>query len=184
MTTIKIKCPNCGAILTVADDPSNSGKSVKCPVCKQSHPFVNFKAVKPRVVEEDDKTSIGFGGDLDEKTCLPDLEKKETIGSLLDKSSQMTYPLSEGLNLVGRMTCQSASPANVAIKTEDRGFSRKHLYINVVKGADNVVRYHAYNAENKNSTTINGVLLSSTDKMILHDGDVIKSSTTELVFKL
>ena len=58
------------------------------------------------------------------------------------------------------------------------------MNIEVVKGSDMVFRYYVSNAENKNKTTVNGVELGSNDKMILHDGDVIKSSNTELIFKI
>ena len=184
METIKIKCPNCGAVLSVLDDPSNQGKNVKCPVCKQTYPFTAFKAVKPKISEEEDKTSIGFAFNSDDATALPDFNKVETIGYLLDKTTSERYILSEGLNLVGRMTYQSAPQATVPVKTSDRGFSRKHMNIEVVKGSDKVFRYYVSNAENKNKTTVNGVELGSTDKMILHDGDVIKSSNTELIFKI
>lgn len=184
METIKIKCPNCGAVLSVVDDPSNQGKNVKCPVCKQTHPFVSFRPVKPKISEEEDKTSIGFGFNSDDATALPDFNKVETVGHLLDKATSLEYALSQGLNIIGRMTYQSAPVATVPIKTEDRGFSRKHMNIEVVKGSDMVFRYYVSNAENKNKTTVNGVELGSNDKMILHDGDVIKSSNTELIFKI
>jgi hypothetical protein len=54
----------------------------------------------------------------------------------------------------------------------------------VVKGSDQVFRYYVYNAENKNPTTVNGVLIGANDKLILHNGDLIKSSSTELVLKI
>lgn len=184
METIRIKCPSCGAILIVADDPANQGKSVKCPVCKEKHKFSEFKAVKPVLSEEEDKTSLGGGESIADKTVLPDNVRTNDLGFLFDESGQRKYSLSEGLNLIGRMTYQTEPVATVAIETDDRGFSRKHLYIDVVKGADGVIRYYAYNAANKNPTSVNGVQLNEGDKMILHNEDVIKSSETILVFKV
>ena len=184
METMKIKCPNCGAILTVADSPANVGKSVKCPVCKMANPFTSFKSVKPKVTEEEDRTSLGGNLGSEDRTCLPDYQKSENIGYLWDDTAKMRYNLQEGINLIGRMTYQSVPEATVPVKTEDRGFSRKHMNIDVVKGADGVFRYYVYNAENKNPTTVNGVQLIANDKIILHNGDVIRSSSTVLILKL
>lgn len=184
METIKIKCPNCGAILTVVDSPANDGKSVKCPVCKMANPFTSFKFVKPKVTEEEDRTNLGGNFSSEDCTRLPDYHKAENIGYLWDDTAKMRYDLQEGINLIGRMTYQSVPVATVPVKTEDRGFSRKHMNIEVVKGADSVFRYYVYNAENKNPTTINGVQLNSNDKIILHNGDVIRSSSIVLILKI
>jgi phage FluMu protein Com len=184
METIKIKCPNCGAILAVVDSPANVGKSVKCPVCKVSNLFSNFKSVRPKISEEEDRTNLGPNLCSEDKTCLPELNKVEKIGYLWDNSNNTRYNLKEGVNLIGRMTYQSAPVATVPVKTDDRGFSRKHMNIEVVKGSDQVFRYYVYNAENKNPTTVNGVLIGTNDKIILHNGDLIKSSSTELVLKI
>ena len=183
METIKIKCPNCGAILTVADSPANEGKSVKCPVCKMTNPFTSFKSVQLKVTEED-RTSLSGNLGPEDRTCLPDYQKSENIGYLWDDTAKMRYNLQEGINLIGRMTYQSIPVATVPVKTEDRGFSRKHMNIEVVKGADGVFRYYVCNAENKNPTTVNGVQLIANDKIILHNGDVIRSSSTVLILKL
>ena len=94
------------------------------------------------------------------------------------------YQLSEGVNLIGRMTVKSAPEATIPITTGDMGFSRKHLNIEVVKESSDTIKYYMYNAANKNLTTVNGISLLGTDKVILHDGDIIRSSATELVFKL
>ena len=179
METIRIKCPTCGAILTVADNPSNTGKSVKCPVCEEKHLFSAFKLVLPRK-EEDDKTNLGFTPD--DETQLPQKTRITAYGYLTSDSPQRKYPLAEGVNLIGRKTYKSESSATVPIETEDMGLSRKHLYIEVAKGSDGIIRHYAYNASNKNSTTINGVKLENGDKIILHDSDRIQSSKTTLVF--
>jgi predicted Zn finger-like uncharacterized protein len=184
METIRIKCPNCGAILTVEDSPFNAGKKVRCPICKQTHPFENFKLAKARIAEEDDRTDLGGYFAAEDMTALPEIVLASASGYLLDRANNKKYPLEEGMNLVGRMTYKTAPAASVPIKTEDMGFSRKHLNIDAVKGSDGLTRYYAYNAENKNATTVNSVLLSGGDKVILHDGDVIESSNTCLVFKL
>lgn len=179
--TIKIKCPTCGAILSVMDDPSNEGKSVRCPACKEKHRFVEFKLVKPLL--DEDKTCIGPSIQDGDHTQLPGLSES-TIGSLLNEIDNQNYLLKEGLNLIGRKTYQQEPAATVPIDTEDRGFSRKHLYIEVVKGADGIFRHYAYNAANKNETRVNGSPLVEGDKVILHSGDRIESSKTTLIFNI
>ena len=181
MDTIKIKCPNCGAILSVLDDPSNKGKSVRCPACNEKHKFLEFKLVTPML--DDDKTRIGGTSQSEDKTELPNISRS-SIGYLLHELNGHKYVLSEGINLIGRKTYQQAPLASVPIETDDRGFSRKHLFIEVTKGSDGIYRHYAYNAANMNATTVNETKLEEGDKVILHTGDRIESSKTVLVFKL
>lgn len=181
MNTIKIKCPNCGAILLVQDNPSNQGKSVRCPACKDRHKFIEFKLIKP--VFEEDKTCIGQSLPNEDRTRLPNMPVS-TIGYLVNETDNQKYSLVEGVNLIGRKTYQQAPLASVPIFTDDRGFSRKHMFIEVTKGADGIIRHFAYNAYNKNETKVNGSLLVEGDKVILHSGDRIESSRTTLLFKI
>ncbi|MBO7574593.1 MAG: FHA domain-containing protein [Bacteroidales bacterium] len=181
--TIRIKCPNCGAILTVADSPANIGKSVKCPVCQEKYKFTEFKPVQPKN-DDSDSTNLGINPSIDVKTELPQSPKVITFGYLLHEGHQKKYTLTSGLNLIGRKTYQTVSVATIPIETSDLGFSRKHLYIEAVKGPDGVIRHYAYNASNKNKTTINGLPLNAEDKVILHDSDVIHSADTTLIFKV
>ena len=182
MANIRIKCPTCGARLTIIDSPANQGKSVRCPICNQIHPFSKFQIVSPVADDENDKTQIGMGRSPEDATVLPKGECQTEQGYLVDPN-KIEYPLKEGMNLIGRKTYKSPSVADIAIETCDRGFSRKHLYIEVSKGHDGKLRFLAYNAENKNPTSINGVLLDGGDKVLLHSGDIISSSETSLVFK-
>lgn len=184
METIRIKCPNCGAILTVADSPANESKTLKCPVCKITNPFTRYKSVAPRVSEEEDRTNLAVNLVEEDRTCLPDFQRAETIGYLWDSVAKVRYQLSPGINVIGRMTYQSAPAATVPITTEDRGFSRKHMNIEVAKGSDMALRYYIFNAENKNPTSVNGIQINGSDRIVLHNDDVIKSSNTELIFKV
>lgn len=180
---IKIKCPTCGAILSVADDSSNAGKSVRCPVCKEKHLFVEFKLIQVRA-KDSDKTQLCIDAMQNDRTQLPLNSRPVTIGYLMDEIQHKKYTLSAGLNLIGRKTYQTTSTATIPIETDDLGFSRRHIYIEAVQGPDGIVRHYAYNAQNKNATTINGHPLGAQDKVILHDSDIIRSSNTILVFKV
>ena len=181
--TIRIKCPNCGAILTVPDSPANVGKSVKCPICKEKYAFTEFKEVKTPEVDAD-RTSFGLNVSSKDMTQLPQIPKSVTIGHLVDESRHRQYKLTEGINLIGRKTYQTASLASIQIETDDLGFSRKHLYIEAAICPDGHVLHYAYNASNKNVTLINGIPLGAGDKVILHNSDVIHSANTTLTFKV
>ena len=169
MEKIKIKCPFCGKILIVNDDPANAGKRLRCPACKEASIFEDFK----RVVEQkvSDETEIN----MSHKTV-------SATFSLTDKLTGKSYKLHQGRNLVGRMTYKTAPKADIPICTENMGFSREHLYIEIVRGCDGVFHCYVSNASNKNDTFINGELLSGEDKIGLENGDQIKSSSTTLIF--
>lgn len=100
----------------------------------------------------------------------------------MDPLTGRKYPLSEGRNLIGRMTHKTPSKASVPIPTDNRSMSRSHLFIDVIKGADG--HYHAYasNASNQNETRINGVLLEDDDRLSLKHQDVLSLSGTELIY--
>lgn len=170
METIKIKCPFCGKILIVADDATNAGKRLRCPVCKESSVYEDFKrVVEPKVSDETQVNSR--------------LENSSISFSLKDLTTGQQYSLNPGRNLIGRMTYKSTPKADVAIKTEDMGFSREHLYIEIIKGCDGIFHCYAVNASNKNNTYINGEKLHDLDKVGIKDGDQINSSSTTLVFE-
>lgn len=170
MEKIKIKCPFCGKILIVADDPKNSGKKLRCPACKEASVYEDFKRVEEQKVSDETEVNVG--------------SKTSSVSfSLTDELTGKSYILRQGRNLVGRMTYKSAPKADIPICTEDMGFSREHLYIEIVRGCDGIFHCYASNASNKNDTFINGELLPEGDKIGIENGDQIKSSTTTLVFR-
>ena len=168
METIKIKCPNCGAVLGATNDPANENKVVVCPNCKERNRFVDFKRVVPREVE-DETIAISSSSD--------------SIGFLVDEKTCLKYPLKEGRSLIGRMTYQHPPKADIPIHTKDLGFSRAQLYVEVIKGCDG--RYHAYisNASHSNPTFINDVRLEDGDSIGLNPHDRICSSETVLLYE-
>lgn len=171
MEKIQIKCPVCGAVLEVEDNPANDSKSVTCPNCKSRNRFTAFKKLRP-----------GVPPIVDSSTEMKAISH-ERLGALLDPETGRVYPLKEGRNLIGRMTHNSPSRASVPISTDNRRMSRSHLFIDIIKGVDG--HYHAYasNASNQNETTINGVVLNDGDRLSLKHQDLLSLSGTELVFQ-
>ena len=65
---IKIKCPSCGAKLSVKDEPGLMEKSTTCPICKQKSRIRDFE----RVVEKrQDATEL--------PTELPQMKPKRLL---------------------------------------------------------------------------------------------------------
>lgn len=166
MEKIKIRCPFCSNVLIVSDNPDNSGKKLRCPVCKQVDFFENFARVED--TPEADSTQIG------------NRFKAGTAVFRLNYNGRV-YPLSEGFNSVGRKA--SSSSASIQVDNpEDSGFSRLHFNIEIVKGCDGAWHSYLSNASNKNPTYLNGIQVGSGEKLGLRSGDIIKSSSTELLF--
>lgn len=177
METMKIKCPNCGAILIVKKVPGMESKSVPCSVCKVTNPFVKFTEVKEQSYDPEDtelKKKKTTKDDTDEEDT--DFEKEAL---LYDTSTQKRYMLKDGLNLVGRKTYKKESVADVPIETLVKYFSRSHFYVDVLRyGVD--LKLKMYLAENKNDTFVNSERIEKGEKIILQEGDVIKCSSLEL----
>jgi len=184
---VKIKCPNCGAVLTVKEVPGLKDKSVRCPICDESRPFSNYKEVVP--VAHDDTvyaSSQGKRPGNDDVTEI-NIGSSTTITHgvyILDKATNKEYALQDGVNYVGRKAASTPAKVNVQIETADMGFSRAHLCIEVVRLANGICKYKVYNDACKNPTFVNGEKIGKDDIYLLKDKDIIKSSTVELQFLL
>lgn len=168
---LRFKCPTCGKVLESTAASIAPEKVIKCPNCKESAPFKDYKPVilKPKSAE-DPKTQLGL--------------KKETApGRFVDKKTGKSYPVpGEGEFIMGRKPKQGPTCPDIQIETEDRGMSRLHMGVRAVLAKDG--RYHVYvfNANNKNESYINGELLADGDEIGLENGDVVKLNESELVY--
>ena len=177
METMKIKCPNCGAILIVRRVQGMESKSVPCAVCKVTNPFVKFTKVKEQAYDPEDtelKKKKSHKDDTDEEDT--DFEKEAL---LYDVSTQKRYLLKEGLNLVGRKTYKKESVADVPVETLVKGFSRSHFYVEVMR-YDTDLKLKLYLAENKNETYVNSERIEKGEKIMLKEGDVVICCSLEL----
>lgn len=168
---IKVKCPNCGARLSIEVSPSadlSRGK-LTCPNCRVKSPLASFTPVEDKPLR-------------DETQIVANLH--DTIGRLLDVGTRKEYQLKEGSQLIGRMTFKEPPKADVPILTDDKMFSRTQFYIRVMKGRDGL--YHTYISDfvgkQKNPTYVNGKKLNDDDEDGLKHNDVISAGNTKLRF--
>lgn len=174
---IKIKCPNCGAVLTIKNMPGLESKTVPCPVCKKASKYTEFKVPKQNLssIDEDDTTSAGYA------TQLKNI-KQNCIGKLQNTGTNQHYTLTLGINTVGRKA--QTSNATIQIDTDDRCMSRIHSIIEVCKLKNGEYIHYFSNAQNKNATFVNSQLIENGDRIILHGGEIIKMANTSIKFVL
>lgn len=186
---IKIKCPNCGAILNVKAVPGLNDKLVRCPICEEKHPFSNYKEVKSVSTEDetDYESHKANSAKVDDETEINTGEGEETVittcGYLLDIKTKKKYSLKNGVNYIGRSATSTPERVNVRIETSDMGFSRSHLCLEAVLHGG-VRKYKVYNDACKNPTFLNGEKIDKKDVLFLKENDIIKSSSVELQFLL
>lgn len=176
METMKIKCPNCGAVLIVRKTSDMNGKSVRCTVCRMSNPFSAFVEVGQQAEYDPEETEVKkrrASGDDEEATDF------EHNVYLRDMATDRKYRLKEGCNLVGRKTYKTESLADVPIETDEKCFSRSHFYVemaDLTRGC----KPKMYLAKGLNKTFVNSELLETGEKIILQHGDVIRCAKLEL----
>lgn len=187
---IQIKCPFCGAVLSVKNIPEIEKKNVTCPICKQTNRFVQYKLITPN--------SEGSTGKIDNEAfnirrCYDNGANEATqygpmnftIGRLKLQGTDIVFQLRPGKNEIGRMSKNST--VDFQIDTGDlRRMSRKHLVIDVIKEKyKGYVHYVSLSKENVNPTTVNGnPLCFGVDRVILNHGAIIKLPDAELRFEI
>lgn len=178
---IRIKCPSCGAVLTVKNTPGIERKNVTCPICKKTHPFVDFSRVSGAAPHKTRQSNIPDSAE--ESTRIETLNFN--IGRLAIEGTDIKYQMKPGRNIVGRRSRNSV--ADFQIDTgEERAMSRQHLLIEVKKEPNRgFVHYMSLCRANINPTTINGSPMTfGIDCVILHTGDVIKLPGATLRFEM
>lgn len=185
---IQIKCPFCGAVLSVKNIPDIDKKNVTCPICKQTNRFVNYKLITPNAIggtkpsgNEVYNSQRSYESSSNEETQYGPMNF--TIGRLKLHGSNISYQLKPGKNEVGRKSKNSL--VDFQIDTgESRRMSRNHLVIEVVKeNHKGYVHYVSLSKENVNPTTVNGnPMCYGVDKVILNNGAIIKLPDAELRF--
>lgn len=184
---IKIKCPYCGAVLSVKNQAGIESKSVTCPICKQKSPFNDFRKVVDKVNDErtqypreDEKTSY--------QTSDPPTATGQglnfTLGRLASASLKRPFQLKPGKNIIGRQASKSIADCQIPTDPSKR-MSREHLIIDVKKvPGKGFVHYASLYKEKENKTFINKVELEYGDCMVLNHGDIIKLPDADVKFEI
>ena len=177
MNVIKIKCPNCGGILSVKLKIQNQEVNIPCPICKIISPLKSYVKVttQPQYSNKDDETQIGVH-------AVNDL-----VGQLKIQGTDLPpFLLKMGRNVIGREAKSSTADIQIPLQTTERSrMSREHLMIDVNKVIGKGIVHHLslYKA-NVNETLFNGEKLEAPDRIILKNGDVITLPEAKLVFEI
>lgn len=184
---LRIKCPDCGAVLNVKYLAGIENKVVKCPVCKQSAPFYQFKKLDAVVEDSETQYPEGKSGEstqFSDKNNVAD-SPNFSIGTLkLVGSTLAPFRLKPGRNVVGRKS--DASSADILIDTAgSRRMSREHLLIEVKKvQGKGFVHYVSLFKEKVNNSYLNQTLIEYGDCMVLKSGDMLKLPDADLMFEI
>ncbi|MDE6559856.1 MAG: FHA domain-containing protein [Muribaculaceae bacterium] len=186
---IQIKCPFCGAVLSVKNQPGIETKNVTCPICKQKSPFLQFKKVKASAYYDETPTEYPhkeectqYSYEKEEKTQMG--EMNFTLGKVKVLDSGVSYQLKPGRNVIGRKGAKSG--ADFQINTgEKRSMSREHIVIEVKKiPAKGYVHYLSLFKERVNKTFIGNEPLLYGDCIVLNHGDIIRLPDANIKFEL
>lgn len=181
MQVKRIQCPQCGIVLDVKNSKSELQKEIHCPSCHallrvsfeaQEIPFDahTFYAPpkSPKAKPTDGETLLGVVPIQKKKACL-----------VLDGTE---YTLKEGVNIIGRKA--STSTASLQIATNDKYMSRQHCIIKVSALSDGTIKAVLSNYQNKNTTSVNGQEINSSDEIRLENGNRITMGHSTITFRL
>lgn len=185
---IKIKCPYCGAVLSVKNQAGIESKSVTCPICKQKSPFKDFK----KIIENPNDERTQYPGD-DEKTSYKTSSDPGTdigtglnftLGKLRVMPSGPSFQLKPGKNIIGRQASKSIADYQIPTDPSKR-MSREHLIIDIKKvPGKGFVHYASLYKERINPTFIGSEQLEYGDCVILNHGDIIKLPDVNVKFEI
>lgn len=186
----KIICPSCNKVLTIGYVEGLENKSFACPVCKVKHKFTEYRPYQEK--KSDDETELGDvlryraankqASVQTDETGLGSGNQAIILGSLILPGITRPVPLKEGRNIIGRAA--STSTATIQVNDPSGTMSRSHYYIDVLVYENTVRHLLSIDPNAKNSTALNGVKFEKTDKLVLHDGDRIRSGQVEVEFVL
>ena len=178
----RVICKACGVKLEIKNPSGEAVKIIRCPRCKSTLQVVfhqpTVSASPDETVLPQQKKTVPHAPDAEE-TSLP-IQQAETdpLPSLVCNDQE--YPLKAGQNIVGRRSESSA--ATIQITTGDRTMSRAHAIINVVRLANGSYKTIISNYQNKNSISVNGVVLQRDEQVVLTNGSVMELGLTSITF--
>lgn len=181
---IKIKCPNCGAVLTVKNVPGLAAKDLTCPVCKHKDKVRAFRLLASNQDGNDDvdDSCTHYSSSSVSESAVADIN--QLPGQLRVISTGQVFPLKMGRNVVGRKA--SSSSADIQLPVGDcKRMSRSHVVINVMKETGTSITTHiSLFKENVNKTFVKGNEVLYGDELVLNDGDVIELPDLKVVYEI
>lgn len=177
---IRIKCPFCGAVLKVRQQPGLERASITCPVCKRKSLFSGFQKVVEQGSEETELPGGSSAGTEKTEVGRPVVSY---IGSIVEKSGKR-WTLHLGVNTIGRKLQSPPQQVDIPITdyTGEKKMSRCHAKIEVVRLANGAYKHIIYNWQNKNATSIGGDVMEPADRIVLHNGMVVKLANVDVRF--
>ena len=180
---IQIKCPHCGAVLKVKQQPGLEKASITCPVCKKKSLFTAFETV---INKDSDVTELPGGvksKQNSEDTTEFGASVNSSIGCLVEKSGKR-WALHLGVNTVGRKLQSNPQQVEVPVSdyTGERKMSRNHAKIEVIRLPNGSAKHVLYNWQNKNMTYVGGEPIETGDRIVLQNGMVIKFANIDVRF--
>lgn len=181
VVAIKIKCPCCGAVLTVKRIEGIENKKVKCPACGESSQFLLYKQLANKgQVKKSVQKQVPF---VAEETRIS-ISSNDNIGQLRIMGTKIPpFSLNLGQNVIGR----SATVSNADIQIPIRGnknISREHFIIEVKRvPGQGIIHYISLYKENVNQTRVNNEILEFGDCIIIRPGDIIQLPEVNLIFE-
>ena len=185
---LKIKCPYCGAVLSVKNLAGIETKSVTCPICKQKSPFMDFQKVINKANDEstqypNNEDNTNYRTDSDSGTDIG-MELNLTLGKLRVLPSGPSYQLKSGKNIIGRKAAQPVADFQIPMGGSKR-LSREHLVIEVKKvQGKGFVHYAALCKQKTNRTFIGNEQMEFGDCIVLNHGDIIKLPDVNVKFEI
>lgn len=185
---IKVKCPQCGAVLSIKNIPGLENKIVTCPVCKYKGMFTSYRSY---VARSEDQTDYDYGDHTQYNTGYDRTDGSTSQdyfnilpGQLTIIGNGQTFKLKFGHNVIGRQS--SRSSATIQLPTGDsRRMSREHLIIDIKKmPGKGMTAYVSLYKEKVNKTYINNEQLLYGDVLVLKDGDVISLPDMKVKYEI
>lgn len=170
---LKIKCPHCGSVLSVKNEPGLNEKSTTCPVCKQKSQIKDFERIADRLQEKTEYPSDHPGKEpMNERTTINN--NNYPIGRLEVFPNGPSHQLRPGRTIIGRLH-NEGEHADFEIATNSKRMSRLHLVIDVKKVPGTGFQHYAsLYGQKANATFIGNNRLEVGDCLVLNDGDVIR----------
>lgn len=189
MEVRKIKCPCCGAILSIKPVPGIEGKNVKCPVCNSNSPYKLYKNVDVQQRTQSEHTEYpGFSKEkqsVKEETEFRTNSLNYTFGEIKVLNSNVaSFRLKTGKYIIGRKANSSIADFQIPTDGNNR-MSKEHIVIEVKKVPQKgIVHYISLYKEKVNDTFLNNDKMIYGEIVILKNGDIIKLPDASLRFEI